>query len=216
MMPPIVMACSETQSQAPKKRTVICEMEPAASAMTEMPFSQRRFACLASSSSVLEARKRLSAGPSALKLLIWANPAINCGDEVPHLVRDGLLVGSQALTGYDRDPKRQQGADDGPGGQRNALHEEQDHGREEHWDVSCQGLYLLEVGRLDRRDVVREGRFVDRGTSLIEGADALVEELCEGMHPVVRDSTPQECGCGLPEEEADRCLEDDCEGCKCG
>jgi len=74
MMPPIVMACSETQSQAPKKRTVICEMEPAASAMTEMPFSQRRFACLASSSSVLEARKRLSAGPSALKLLIWANP----------------------------------------------------------------------------------------------------------------------------------------------
>jgi hypothetical protein len=76
MMPPIVMACSETQSQAPKKRTVICEMEPAASAMTEMPFSQRRFACLASSSSVLEARKRLSAGPSALKLLIWANPAI--------------------------------------------------------------------------------------------------------------------------------------------
>ena len=46
MMPPIVMACSETQSQAPKKRTVICEMEPAASAMTEMPFSQRRFACL--------------------------------------------------------------------------------------------------------------------------------------------------------------------------
>ena len=47
-------------------------------------------------------------------------------------------------------------------------------------------------------------------------AVALVEELCEGMHPVVRDSTPQECGCGLPEEEADRCFEDDCEGCECG